>query len=125
MSRLTAAALLSLSLLSFGAAAAPPAIGGDVNAMPAGPGQQTGADTQKDAQAAFSEARAECRGEGRKLKRDCVKQATREEDQTRRDLAPARVPIGPAAAVPSRGTALPVPPSTGVNGLRVTPAPAR
>jgi endonuclease/exonuclease/phosphatase family metal-dependent hydrolase len=112
MSRLAAAAaLLSLSLLSFGAAAAPPAIGGDINAMPAGPGQQTGADTQKDAQAAFAEARAECRGEGRKLKRECVKQATREEDLTRRDLAPARAPIGPVATPQNRGMALPEPPA--------------
>ena len=73
-----------------GALAQSTAPGGDVNAMPSGPKSTTTRDNQQDAQAAYEQARAECRQVGRDERRACMTRAQRDYDKTLHPPGPPR-----------------------------------
>lgn len=68
--------------------------GGDINALPSGPKSTAARNTQQDAEAAYQQARAECRRVTRDERRECIVQAQRDFDKTLRQppRAPRRTP---------------------------------
>jgi hypothetical protein len=73
-----------------GALAASTEPGGDINALPTGPKSAPAGDSQRDAEAAFGQARAECRRVNRDERRACIVRAQRDYDKTRRQPVPPR-----------------------------------
>lgn len=97
-------AAVMLAAFAVAAPAAGQGVGpADVNAVPGPANPQGRSDTQRDAEAAFAQARAECRRVPREERRACVEAAQREHDADRRALGPRRdrrPSAAPAVAAP-------------------------
>jgi len=89
------AALAAAAAGVFSASTTP---GGDINALPSGPKSTATRDSRQDAEAAYQQARAECRRVPRDERRDCIAQAQRDFDKTlRQPPRPPRRSNAPAA----------------------------
>jgi hypothetical protein len=77
----TALALLTLVLAAPAALAQAGTASNDPNAMPQGPMGTARADRQSDQQAAYERARADCRKEPRRTRRDCMVEAQKDYDR--------------------------------------------
>lgn len=97
--RVLTISVLSLSLLAPLLAGAQGSITPDPNAMPQGrTGQTRAADPQLNAEAAYREAQARCRGvTPARQKQDCVRQAMAQYDHAPRRRTPS-VTVRPASA---------------------------
>jgi hypothetical protein len=97
-------ALVSLSISAAAVYAAPPGTpgtpGSESNATSSGPNMQGNAGNQREAEASFARARAECRGAERGTKLDCVARAQQDIDKTQRVMKPPRKPP-PDTATPA------------------------
>lgn len=86
---LTASAVLLMAVGS-GVFAASTTPGADINALPAGPKSAATGDSQRDAEAAYEQARAECRRVARDERRECIVRVQRDYDKTLRQPVPPR-----------------------------------
>jgi hypothetical protein len=68
-------------------------------AFPSSPTAVPSTGTQRDAQRAYSEARAECRGLSRDAQRDCINKSQQEYDKDRTMLKPPSGVRPPASSV--------------------------
>ncbi|MED5622122.1 hypothetical protein [Ideonella sp. BN130291] len=74
-------ALLTLALAMPAAWAQTGTASNDPNAMPQGPVGTARADRQSDQQAAYERARADCRKEPRRTRRNCIVEAQKDYDR--------------------------------------------
>jgi hypothetical protein len=86
-------ALLLAAGSAFAAAGGQPGDDGNATTPSAAPRTEGKADSQRDAEEAFTQGKAECRRVAKDARRDCVRRVERDYDKTQRVVKPPRKPV--------------------------------